>query len=207
MTHISVRTVAQHRRGIPISRLVVGLAVGILGCDAVSFPTPPAEEVFAATLAGANEVPAVTTAATGSAQFTVSLDTFLAFRLDVASIDSTTLAHIHEGAAGVPGNVIVTLFVGPTACRNASGTPINVSSARCRSGFTGELAQGQFKPSQLTQLPAGFSANLPATASRSDSLRARFDSLLVLMRTGNVYVNVHNLLSPGGHVRGQIQPQ
>jgi hypothetical protein len=194
MTHIPVRG---RRRSILVPRLVVGLAVGILGCDAVSFPTPPAEEVFEATLAGANEVPAVTTAATGSAQFTVSLDTFLAFRLDVAAIDSTTLAHIHEGAAGVPGNVIVTLFVGPAACRSATGTPINVSSARCRTGFTGELAQGQFKPSQLTQLPLSYGA----------TPRARYDSLLVLMRTGNVYVNVHNLLSPGGHVRGQIQPQ
>ena len=131
MTHIPVRN---RRRSILIPRLVVGLAVGILGCDAVSFPTPPAEEVFGATLAGANEVPAVTTAATGSAQFTVSLDTFLAFRLDVAAIDSATLAHIHEGGAGVPGNVIVTLFVGPSACRSAANTPINVSSARCRSG-------------------------------------------------------------------------
>jgi len=190
MTHIPVR-------GLLIPSLVAGLAGGILGCDAVSFPTPPAEEVFAATLAGANEVPPVTTAATGAAQFTVSLDTFLAFRVDVASIDSTTFAYIHEGAAGVAGNVIATLFVGPGGCRSATGTPINVSSPRCRTGFTGELAQGQFKPSLLTQLPLSYGA----------TPRARFDSLLGLMRSGNGYVNVRNRVDSLGHVRGQIQVQ
>ena len=31
-----------------------------------------------------------------------------------------------------------------------------------------------------------------------------FDSVLVLMRNGNAYVNVHTALNPGGEIRGQI---
>ena len=165
---------------------------GVASCDEVSFPTPAAEE-FQAALAGANETPPVNSTASGLAVFGVTLDTFLSWRLDVATIDSTTAAHIHEGAAGVPGAVIVTLFTGPTsACTSTSTSP------RCRVGFTGPLAQGQFVPSQLmTQLPAGFGA----------TARERFDSLMTLMRTGGVYVNVHTVANGGGEIRGQTQPQ
>jgi hypothetical protein len=33
------------------------------------------------------------------------------------------------------------------------------------------------------------------------------DSILVLMRNGNAYVNVHTVVNPGGEIRGQIAPQ
>lgn len=174
-----------------LSILMAGAALaGVASCDEVSFPTPAAEE-FQAALAGANETPPVTSTASGMAVFAVTLDTFVSWRLDVATIDSTTAAHIHEGGAGVPGAVIVTLFTGPTsACTSTSTSP------RCRVGFTGPLAQGQFVPSQLT-LPAGFGA----------TARERFDSLLTLMRSGGVYVNVHTVANGGGEIRGQTQPQ
>ncbi len=34
--------------------------------------------------------------------------------------------------------------------------------------------------------------------------RIPFDSLVVLMRNGNAYVNVHSAANPGGEIRGQI---
>lgn len=176
-----------------LSILIAGAALaGVASCDEVSFPTLAPEE-FQAVLAGANEVPPVSSSASGMAVFGVTLDTFLSWRLDVATIDSTIAAHIHQGAAGVPGAVIVTLFTGPTSACTATST-----SPRCRVGFTGPLAQGQFVPSQLmTQLPAGFGA----------TAREKFDSLVVLMRTGGVYVNVHTVANGGGEIRGQTQPQ
>lgn len=173
--------------------LIVGAALaGVASCDEVSFPTPTAEE-FQAALAGANEVPPVSSTASGSAVFAVALDTFMTWRLDVATIDSTTAAHIHVGATGVPGGILVTLFTGPTSACTATST-----SPRCRVGFTGALAQGQFVPSQLmAQLPAGFGT----------TARERFDSLLTLMRSGGAYVNVHTVANGGGEIRGQTQPQ
>jgi len=190
------------------SLMAAATFAGVVACGEIAYPVIPAEE-FTATLTGTNEVPAVTTTATGTAIFGVINDTILTFRVDVAGMDSTTASHIHEGAAGVVGPVIVTLFTGPTACLSTAvpPVPINVASPRCRTGFTGPLNQAQVKYSALTALPAGFSANLAATASRSDSLRARFDSLKVLMRTGGVYVNAHNLANSGGHIRGQIGPR
>jgi len=175
----------------------VSLGVGV-GCttDPLEVPGIAADEVFSATLAGTEEVPVVTTPASGSARIVVALDTFLTIQVNVASIDSTTLSHIHDGAGGVNGPVIVTLYTGATACRNAAGALINGTSPRCKVGYTGPLAQRQFTPSQLTKLPVTWGT----------TPRARFDSLLVMMRTSNVYVNVHNRANPGGHVRGQVQP-
>lgn len=159
---------------------VVGLVGGVFGCDAVSFPSPAPDEEFQATMSGANEPTPVTAPGTGTAAFAVTLDTFFAFRLEVATIDSPTVAHIHEGAAGVPGGVVVTLYTGPT--RGLA--------------YTGVLGQNQLKPSQMTQLPATWGA----------TPRARYDSLLVLMRNGGVYVNVHSRSNSGGHMRGQVGP-
>jgi len=165
------------RRCMLIATSLVG---GLTTCKAVEFPTPPVQE-FQATLAGSNEVPPVTTSATGSVQLAVTLDTFLIYRLDVAGIDSPTVAHMHEGAAGVGGAIIVTLYAGPT-----KGL-----------AFTGELVGSQLKASQLTQLPAGYGADP----------KARLDSLIALMRSGGVYVNVHTRVNPGGAIRGQVQAQ
>lgn len=159
--------------------MIVGLA-GLAACDEVSFPT--LGEEFQATLSGANEVPSVTTTASGTAAFAVVDDTLLIYRLDVAAIDTPTVAHIHEGAAGAPGGVIVTLYGGPT--RNTAG-------------YTGPLGVGQLRPDQLTQLPVGYGADA----------RARLAELVSRMRAGTVYVNVHTRRNPGGEVRGQIQPR
>ncbi len=177
--------------------LFAGSAAGILSCDKVSFPSAAPEAQFQASLLGSNETPPVTAAGAGTATFAVTLDTFVSFRLDVATLDSATAAHIHEGAAGVPGGIIVTLYGGASACRNTAGDPINGTSPRCKAAYSGGLSQGQLTPSQLTQLPTTYGA----------TPRARFDSLLALMRSGNVYVNVHTIANPGGHIRGQVQPQ
>lgn len=171
---------------------VVG-AVPACGTEQVTSGLPSDEE-FEATLAGANTVPPVTSAATGSVRFLIVLDTFLVFRVGVGAIDSTTFARIHEGAAGVSDTAIATLFVG-VACRNTQNQAINTSSPSCRRGYTGQLSEGQFKPSQLTGLPAGYGA----------TARARFDSLVALMRAGNAYVQVYTRLNPNGEIRGQIQ--
>jgi CHRD domain-containing protein len=89
----------------------------------------------------------------------------------------------------------------PVAVGGTGGTAqrfvlINVTSPRCRPAYTGFLAQGLLKASQLTELPTGYGA----------TPQERLDSLLVLLRTGGAYVNVHNAVNTGGHIRGQIQP-
>lgn len=134
---------------------------------------------FTATLSAANEVPADSSTATGTATFSYAPDVgSLFYRLDVAGIDSVFAAHIHApAAADTNAGVVVTLFNGTT-----------------KLGFTGTLAQGvagQFGA------PAGMT----------------IDSLLVLMRNGHAYVNVHTrgtvnaTTHSGGHPAGEIRGQ
>lgn len=68
-----------------------------------------APDTFTATLSGADEVPAVETAATGTA--TVTLDgNELSWRVEVKGLDNATMAHIHGAAPGENGGVMVPLF-------------------------------------------------------------------------------------------------
>lgn len=96
--------------GVP---LVVLLAVG--GCkDEVGLTSiPPEPERFIAFLSGVNEPTPITTAAQGLATFTLHGGDSLVFRITLSNIDSATLAHIHAGAAGVNGGVMVPLYVPP----------------------------------------------------------------------------------------------
>jgi len=143
---------------------VTAIAIfGAVACDQVEFPTPPTE-TFQAALSGDNLVPPVTTTATGLADFAVTLDTFLTFRVRVAAIDTPAVATLQAAAAGANGSAIVVLR----------------SSAITAVGFTGAFGDAQRTPGQLTDIPASYGA----------TPRARFDSLVALMRNGQVYVNI-----------------
>jgi hypothetical protein len=58
------------------------------------------------TMVGANEVPPVSTAASGSGTVTINPDHTVSAKITVTGV-AATAAHIHEGAAGANGPVIV----------------------------------------------------------------------------------------------------
>lgn len=81
-----------------------------------------ASRTFQAHLSGDEEVPPVETRATGQATFQWSADsTEMSYRLIVANIENVRAAHIHHGAEGVNGPVIVTLYSGPTTSGRTQG--------------------------------------------------------------------------------------
>src|SRR2546423_11393970 len=107
-------------------RLLAAAAIaGVVGCsfkDSVSYQVLTAQQ-FTATLSPDNETPPTTSAATGSAVFGVINDTILSWRVDVGGADSITASHIHAGAAGVAGPIIVNLFAAPRpGCRQKTRT-------------------------------------------------------------------------------------
>ena len=61
-----------------------------------------------ATLTGAQEVPPVTTKATGTAMITISGDRAVSGTLTTTGVDATA-AHIHEAPAGKSGPVVIPL--------------------------------------------------------------------------------------------------
>jgi len=84
-------------------------------------------------LSGANEVPAVTTTATGVALLRLTADNKLYSKITVTNLeanDALTMAHIHTGAAGSNGGVLIGLCssaadFGVTKINSPSPTVIN----------------------------------------------------------------------------------
>lgn len=81
------------------SALAVAVASAALGASAAD---------FSAKLGGAQEVPPVKTMATGSAHFEVKDDMSITGSVKTEGIKGIA-AHIHDGAAGVNGGVVVPL--------------------------------------------------------------------------------------------------
>jgi len=140
---------------------------------------------FAVHLSGDEEVPARATLAQGEAIFQLSKDgSELHFKLIVANIENVAQAHIHCGAAGVNGPIVVFLYP-------AAPPPVVIPGR-----FDGVLAQGTRTAGNI--LPKPPSAECPGGV-------ANFADLIAKMRSGGAYVNVHTIAFPGGEVRGQVR--
>lgn len=123
-----------------VSSLGRGLAVGVatwmlaVGCGSDSSLTAGVA-TYAAPLSGAREVPAVQTAATGSATF---LRTGSSVTYTVSASGFTTpltVGHVHIGAAGVIGSVIVPFTILGQSGTVASGS-IDLSRAITQGNIT-----------------------------------------------------------------------
>jgi hypothetical protein len=104
----------------------------------VTLPTEPADAPFHASLRGADEVPPVQTSDTGEFRATQA-GLGIEFTL-TAQGQGLTMAHIHAGAPGVNGPIVVTLFMSESD-QGVDG--INVTSAITPSMLQGDYA-GKF---------------------------------------------------------------
>ena len=128
--------------------LTVVIAVAASGDDSGAVTTTSSESTetslvaatYTADLAGANSVPPVKTQATGSLTLTYDPEakTFV-FVLDISGLTNPSLAAIYEGAPGTNGDVVLTLFDGPTE----------------EGLFSGVLARGTVVETSLTGSLAG----------------------------------------------------
>jgi hypothetical protein len=140
--------------------LLLVATLGVIGMLAVGAPAFAEGRPFATTLTGAAEVPGPGDAdASGTAFITLNQGQGeVCFDLSWAGIDGTvSAAHIHVGAAGVAGPVVVPLFAGAFA-----GTD---SASACVSGVSEELIKA------IRHDPAGYYVNVhsnvfPAGAAR-----------------------------------------
>ncbi|GEO07194.1 hypothetical protein AAE02nite_48580 [Adhaeribacter aerolatus] len=114
--------------------------------------------------------------ATGQIILKLSKDgTQLYYKLIVANIETVVAAHLHLGAEGVSGPVVVPLFAAP------AGSPL-VSPQ-------GILAEGIITSSSLTGSLKG----------------KTLTDLIAAIEAGLIYTNVHSVKYPGGEIRGQVK--
>ena len=97
---------------LPIS----AIAMSFLLATAITIPLPvlhAQQQTFTANLSGSNEVPPVTTQATGIAQFQLSSDgKEFSYNLSATNLQGFMMAHIHQGKSGENGQPVVPLQMG-----------------------------------------------------------------------------------------------
>lgn len=165
---------------VTVSLLVAALlATGSLPVSADDDrPDRPAK--FRARLAGVQEVPVVSTLASGEFELTIDSDTQLSYKLSYQGLEggNVLFAHIHLAQPFVNGGIMAFLCGGgskPTPCPGPGGT------------VEGTIVAGDILGLATQQVTAG-----------------ALDEFVRALRNGTAYVNVHTTASPSGEIRGQI---
>jgi hypothetical protein len=147
------------RAAIPV--VVASAALALAGCETMSSAWDSTKAMFSGsnvTLSGAEEVPPVTTSASGSGTITVKDDRSVSGSFKLQDAAQIRVAHIHVGPAGKNGPIIIPLqktadneWVVPAGAKltesqyqsyKAGGLYVNFHSAQ----YKGGEIRGQLKP-------------------------------------------------------------
>ena len=146
-----------------------------------------------ASLTGYQEVPSVSTTATGEFRGQVNNDgTAVDWSLSYSELEGDVLqAHIHLGQKDVNGGITVFLCTnlgnGPEGIQPCPPPPATISG---------------------TIMAPDVSPNIAATAGTRNNQglnTGEFGEFLDALRAGSLYANVHSSKFPGGEVRSQIE--
>lgn len=149
---------------------------------------------FSARLKPTNEVPALSSVASGHFSATVDeTNQTISYTLSYEDLEgAVTQAHIHIGQANVNGGVSVFLCGNPPTVPAAT-VPPPPACPPSPGTVTGVLTAAQIIG------PAG-----QGIAPTSDTVN-EFAELVRAIRNGITYANVHTAKFPGGEVRGQLR--
>jgi hypothetical protein len=138
---------------------------------------PNGSQTFTTLLSGSQEVPAITTSASGDALFKSNDDqSVISYTLRVVDAQAVTMAHIHCGAPGQNGPVIVPLL-----------------SFLPGRDMDGDFVTGTINTDDIQAAGANCNPKITTVAE-----------LVQAMQNGQVYANVHSEKNPNGEIRGQI---
>ncbi|HEY7635492.1 MAG TPA: CHRD domain-containing protein [Gemmatimonadales bacterium] len=112
--------------GFRLLRIAVPALLPVIAACGDDNNEPAQATNFSATLAGTNEVPAVTTPATGTATLSVS-GSQITYTIEVADLQNPVLAHIHIAPAGENGPVRLNLCGTTDSPPCSSGTSVLVT--------------------------------------------------------------------------------
>jgi hypothetical protein len=137
-------------------------------------------------LIGFEEVPVVSTVASGSFQARISNDdSSIDFELTYDELEGAVQqAHIHVGQGGVNGGISAWL------CSNLASPPTPPNTQACPA-----------PPATVTGTITA--ANVVGPAGQGVAAE-ELDELIAAIRAGKAYANVHSSKFPGGEIRGQL---
>ena len=158
--------------------VAIAIALTVLGVGGVALAKT---YQFKSKPAGEFEVPAVSTSAEGVLKLKVDTDAReVRYDLKITeSIDDAFMAHLHMGAVGANGPIVVWLYPHP----DGPGVPIPGS-------FDGRLASGVITVDDLRGPLAG-----------------NWKGFVQAVIAGDLYVNVHTAAHPSGEIRDQVCAQ
>jgi hypothetical protein len=159
---------------------------------ALAVPAVGHAEQIQATLIGYQEVPAVSTVASGDFTAMISHDDqSIDYSLTFSGLQGTVQqSHIHVAQAGVNGSIVIWLCQTTT-----TPAPAAVQALTPFCPVPGGTVTGHTT-----------AANVIAGSIASQQLTAGdLSEVLAAIRAGTAYANVHTTLSTGGEIRGQIR--
>jgi len=151
---------------------------------------------LSARLIGYNEVPSVSTPASGRFHGTISRDEqSIDYTLSFDGIETTVnQSHIHFAQRSVNGAIVVWL------CQGATRAPAAVAN------LTPECPTSPGGTVSGTITAASVLAQAAGTGGAAQQIQqGELDEVIAAIRAGNAYVNVHSAVSPGGEIRGQLK--
>lgn len=172
---------------------IATLAGTLVVAGGVAAKGPKPSGLFAH-LRGLEEVPVVSTVATG--EFTAVInpgDTSITYHLTYSGLQGTaTQSHIHVGQRDVNGGIVIWL------CQSAANpAPAGIPTVPMCTNGSGDFA-GTVTSANVVATPA------PPNGGQQ-IFAGDFAKVIAAIRAGKAYANVHSNLSPGGEIRGQIK--
>ena len=142
---------------------------------------------FHATLTGYEEVPPISTPASGSFKATINrAGDRVSWKLSYRDFETPVqAAHVHFGQPGVNGGVSAFL------CSNLPGAPAGVQAC----------------PTSAAKLSGTIRAQDVVGPADQGIAPGELGELASAMQAGVTYVNVHSDAFPNGEIRGQIHPR
>jgi CHRD domain len=172
------------RSGMTRLAVAVAASVGLSGLVAAA----RSGSRYSAALAPEQEVPAVSSGASGRITLDIDEDgQEIAYELSFSGLQGDVRqSHIHFGQAGVNGGIVLWLCDSATNNSPVATTPLCPQSGSVSGVLVPSDVQGSAANTQ--QINAG-----------------EFAEAVAFIRKGLAYANVHTSLSPGGEIRGQIR--
>ena len=140
-------------------------------------------------LIGYEEVPAVSTAASGEFDARIVDNSTIEYTLSYADLEGAVQqAHIHFGQLSVNGGITVFL------CSNLGNGPAGTQACPASPA----TITGTITAADVSSVPAAAGAVTQGIAA------GEFAELLAAIRAGATYANVHTTRWPGGEIRAQL---